>query len=252
MDRAFGQSHDPGGDLAGTLIAHEPKRPWQHHRAVRVQNDGAALLRRLVAWSDRGYQIQSWKGAAGILCLPHFGQRQKKGQHRFGPLVFVAPVRMQSPGSRVPARGHSNPETSRTRFAPARTTKGRMSHDMLPGKPKWWHAPRWAADRSPRVRRYADRIRCCRWAAVSRAATSKRPQASATPLSPGCARFSWPVARPLTIRACGSLALSYVSPSSNQVQPGPATWSKMFINRPVNSRRTSIAWRSPFLRRRYS
>jgi len=61
---------------------------------------------------------------------------------------------------------------------------------------------RWAVGRSPRVRRYAYRIRCCQWAAVDPACGCPvRPPANATPSWPRSYNLPCPVARPLTIRA---------------------------------------------------
>ena len=94
MDFAFGQSHHPGGDLYGALVAHQSKRPGQHVRAVGVQSDGAARYVDLFHWV---IEAASVAGGAhrGVLCQPHFRKGQEEGQRRFRSLVFVAPVRVQ-------------------------------------------------------------------------------------------------------------------------------------------------------------
>ena len=84
-------------------------------------------------------------------------------------------------GSTVPARDRSSRGTSRRRVGPAHTTRDRTWRGRLRGKPTPWPAPRWAAGRSSRACRRADKIRCCQWAGSGRSPRFAPPPASATP-----------------------------------------------------------------------
>ena len=190
MDIAFGQSHDPGGDLVGALVAHEPKRPGQHMRAVRVQNDGAAFYVDWLHWSDRGYQIGSWKGARAAFCICRISVSDRR-KASIDSAPWFSLLRSACSPSRQPPVCRAVeflPEIVPTEepvegalrlFVPPRVGCGAV---RFQASRDGGRAPRWAAGRSPRVRRCADRIRCCRWAAVAHAAKSVRPPASATPV----------------------------------------------------------------------
>src|ERR1017187_6213258 len=61
--------------------------------------------RRHVSLGGVGRQTGSLNAICGVLCQPHFRQRQEKGQHRFRSLVLVAPVLVQPIATTAGLRG---------------------------------------------------------------------------------------------------------------------------------------------------